>query len=281
MSGIVPEYQYRILFSYPISTMAQRTSYQFRSGELLQRQEDVAEERMMQIVINGQPYTMTMCTPGDEESLTRGILHSEDVYTGMKTIRIEVGEMDLNSRSRVVQVRIPEEALGPGMANQRNLMSVSSCGMCGKYDVDLELQGDPLTTDIKLNQQFIPALFKTMRMNQPLFDAAGGTHASAAFDRRGQLLACKEDIGRHNAVDKVIGSLLMTDQRSEAIILLVSGRISYEIVSKCYRAGIPFLAAVSAPSSLAIEYCESLGITLMAFCRDDKFTVYTHVERIQ
>lgn len=260
--------------------MAQVTSYQFRSGELNQRQEDVAEEGMMQIVINGQPYTITMCTPGDEEPLTRGILHSEDVYIGKNTIRIQIGEMDLKAKSREVQVLIPEKDLGPGIANQRNLMSVSSCGMCGKYDVDLELQGNPLTTDIQLNQYLIPELFKTMRRHQPLFDAAGGTHASAAFNRLGNLLACKEDIGRHNAVDKVIGSLLMTDERSEAAILLVSGRISYEIVSKCYRAGIPFLAAVSAPSSLAIDYCARLGITLMAFCRDEKFTAYSHVGRI-
>lgn len=261
--------------------MAQVTSYYFHLGEMQQRMETVAVEGMLQIVVNGQPYTMTMCTPGDEELLTRGILHSEDVYTGKNTIRIQVGEMDLNTRCTEVQVLIPEDCLGPGIANQRNLMSVSSCGMCGKYNVDLELQGAPLTTNIQLNQYLIPELFKTMRLHQPLFDAAGGTHASSAFNRLGELLVCKEDIGRHNAVDKVIGSLLMTEQRSEAAILLVSGRISYEIVSKCFRAGIPFLAAVSAPSSLAIEYCERLGITLMAFCRDEKFTVYTHAQRLK
>jgi FdhD protein len=118
-------------------------------------------------------------------------------------------------------------------------------------------------------------MFAEMRSEQMLFALTGGCHAAAAFDAQGQLLVCREDIGRHNAVDKVIGALLITGRLTDARHLLVSGRVSYEIVSKSFMAGIPILAAVSAPSSLAVDFAKELGISLFAFCRDQRMTLYS------
>ena len=118
-----------------------------------------------------------------------------------------------------------------------------------------------------------------MNTHQPNFNQSGGAHAAAAFDIKGKYLCSLEDIGRHNAVDKVVGYLIKNDQLDSAKIITVSGRISYEIVIKCIKAGIPFLAAVSAPSSLAVDFAKELGITLLAFCRDERATVYSHAHR--
>ena len=124
------------------------------------------------------------------------------------------------------------------------------------------------------------SMFTQMEDLQPLYKETGGAHAVAAFTINGGLLSVKEDIGRHNAVDKVVGELLLSSSLSEAKVLLVSGRVSYEIISKAFMAKIPFLAAVSAPSSLAVDLAEELGITLLAFCREDRFTCYSNKENI-
>jgi FdhD protein len=119
-----------------------------------------------------------------------------------------------------------------------------------------------------------------MKLHQPDFEQSGGTHAAAAFDGQGNLLAVREDIGRHNAVDKVIGRLVLQNELSKAQVLTVSGRISYEITIKAFKAGIPVLAAVSAPSSLAVDYAKELGISLIGFCRANRFTCYANPQRV-
>ena len=131
-----------------------------------------------------------------------------------------------------------------------------------------------------MDSELVGRMFEKMNLAQNTFKQSGGSNAAAAFTIDGNLLVIQEDIGRHNAVDKVIGSLLFQKQMQNAKCMVVSGRISYEIVNKCYAAGIPFLAAVSAPSSLAVDLSEQLGITLMAFCREKKFTAYSNVENI-
>ena len=133
----------------------------------------------------------------------------------------------------------------------------------------------------KLDPEMVGKMFTQMNSAQNTFKQSGGSHAAAAFTIEGKMLAIQEDIGRHNAVDKVIGSLLFQKQLQHAKCIVVSGRISYEIVNKCFLAGVPFLAAVSAPSSLAVDLSEQLGITLMAFCRENKFTAYCHLENIK
>lgn len=238
-------------------------------------------EEILNISINGEAYTMTMRTPGDEEALVRGILLSENVYNHKEINPIffitEKNEQDFITKVNII---IPKENIKKGIDTKRNLVSVSSCGMCGKSEMDLTLDGEKIIPKQKLNILNIKKMFAKMSEHQNTFKHSGGSHASAAFTIDGKLLAIKEDIGRHNAVDKVIGSLLLEKKLDQAQCILVSGRLSYEIVSKCFNAKIPFLAAVSAPSSMSIEYCEKTGITLLAFCRENKCTVYTHEENI-
>ena len=244
-------------------------------------EDTLTTEAMLQILVNEEPFTITMRTPGDEEALCRGILFTENVFTEQNiqpqyTI-LERDEENVISR---INVSIPIPYLQEGIQQKRNLLSVSSCGVCGKYDLDLRLHGilqDELIMDIPT----IPNLFAQMAERQVQFKESGGCHAAALCTIDGQLLDCKEDIGRHNAVDKTIGSLLRQQRLHEANCLLVSGRVSYEIVSKAHRAGIAFLCSVSAPSSMAVEYCKQSGIALIAFCREDRFTVYANAQRMR
>ncbi|HRP61390.1 MAG TPA: formate dehydrogenase accessory sulfurtransferase FdhD, partial [Vicingus sp.] len=170
--------------------------------------------------------------------------------------------------------------VGNGASIVRNIVSVSSCGICGKSELEKP-------TDTKLtNQQnlFTPQqlfnMFEKMNSAQDSFIQSGGSHACAVFDKEGKMLSIKEDVGRHNAVDKVIGNLINQNNLSNAKCLLVSGRISYEIVNKCFAAKIPILAAVSAPSSLAVDMAQEMGLTLIGFSRNNRFTVYAHPNRI-
>jgi FdhD protein len=243
--------------------------------------DELADEEMIRIHVNSESYTITMRTPSDEEDLTRGILFTEDVYTNQEQ-HPEFSILSKNEKGFItgVNVNIPNAEIEKGIGTKRNLMSVTSCGMCGKQDLDLYLGNEKLLFKSHIQASLIQTMFQKMSNNQTLFQQSGGSHAAAAFDEQGGLLTIKEDIGRHNAVDKVIGNLLMNHNLAKATCLTVSGRLSYEIVSKCYKAGIQILASVSAPSSLAVEYCNDLGITLIAFCRDEKFTVYTNGERI-
>lgn len=247
----------------------------FESGRSTSVNDELTVEEILHISINHEPYTTTMRSPGFEEELTRGILLTEDVYTGSINPAFQIITKNDQGYITHVNVNLPIEQLGPGFQTKRNLLSVSSCGVCGKYDMDLQLVGQKLTTEVVLQPNQIHSFFELMNAHQTNFLHTGGCHAAATFDHMGNLLAIHEDIGRHNAVDKVIGALALQDQLSRAISLLVSGRVSYEIVSKCFRARIPYLAAVSAPSSMAVEYCREKGIQLYAFCRQEKMTKYS------
>lgn len=232
-------------------------------------------EEILNISINQQAYTITMRSPGFEEELTRGILWTEDVYQGIENPQFDILQKNTLGYVTHVNVSIPNTQLGKGYSHQRNLMSVTSCGMCGKYETELELTGASLQPLKEISPSAILDMFSLMSASQAQFKSSGGCHAASAFTYQGDLLVCMEDIGRHNAVDKVVGSLLLHQKLGNAACLLVSGRISYEIVSKCFRAGIPYLAAVSAPSSMAVAYCKQKGIVLYAFCREGRATRYT------
>ena len=238
-------------------------------------------EEALQININNKPFTVSMRTPGDEVSLVRGLLHSEGVIKNTKFIpEVSIKKENENGIVTIVNVNIPTTELGEGYTNSRSLLSVSSCGICGKTELsDLAFIGKTIDDNKKLNISILHQLFNKMKVNQHDFKQSGGTHAAAAFTINGELLCAMEDIGRHNAVDKIIGKLITSKQLNDAKIITVSGRISYEIVIKCFKAQIPFLAAVSAPSSLAVDYAKELGITLFAFCRDERATCYSHPQR--
>ncbi len=244
-------------------------------------QDVLTSETALQININGSPFTITMRTPGDDIELVRGLLHSEGVIKNSEfTPQISI-EKDCDGVIGLAEVTIPKEKLGDGYSNSRNLLSVSSCGICGKTELeDIASDGNTLTSGPQIDAEAIQGMFQAMRNAQQNFEVSGGCHAAAAFNSAGNMLSCKEDIGRHNAVDKVVGDILLNKQWKEAAVLTVSGRISYEIIVKTFKARISILCAVSAPSSLAVDYAKELGITLLAFCRNDRATCYAHPERI-
>jgi FdhD protein len=240
------------------------------------REEVVIAEAPLQILINQQPFTITMRTPGADRELAAGLLFSEGI------IQFEPGVFDLQlPELNQANIDIPEVYLCEGMRDSRTLASTASCGLCGLTHF-VSVEGEALgPLEIPFSVSSIPALYDAMHAHQKSFSVTGGCHAAAVSTHEGTLLACFEDVGRHNAVDKCLGDLLIRDQVDSAEILAVSSRVSYEIVAKCYRAGIRVLCAVSAPTSLAIETAERLGISLLGFCREDRATIYTHAQNIK
>lgn len=238
-------------------------------------------EEALQININAGPFTVIMRTPGDELDMVRGLLYSEDLYKGESAI--ELNSIKTNELQHIteVNVEIPVSELGSGYSDNRSMLSVSSCGICGKRELgDLSVEGNSLKVGRAFDPLLLDEMYAVMESQQKTFKKTGGSHGAGAFTMSGEFLTLKEDIGRHNAVDKVIGSLLNNGQLKNAKCLLVSGRISYEIVTKAFMAKIPVLVAVSAPSSLAVDYAKEFGMTLFAFTRKGKTTCYSHPERI-
>ncbi len=250
-------------------------------GNAFSSSEDaISVEVALSIAVNEIPFTVTMQTPGSERELTRGILFTENIFRDQDFVPV----IDITNKNEAgiitsVNVKIPENLILNDFSGTRNVISSSSCGVCGKTSLaDLECVS-VINSDF-LNPKLIPTIFQKVNDSQKDFHQSGGTHAAGAFTIDGELLVVQEDIGRHNAVDKVIGYLINHQLLDKVKCLTVSGRISYEIVNKAKSAGIPFLAAVSAPSSLAIEIAQDSGITLMAFCRNTKFTIYSNPQQV-
>lgn len=232
-------------------------------------------EAALQININSEAYTVVMRTPGDDKALIRGLLYAEDIYKSSETLELNVIETVENGFS-IINATIPKEKLGKGYLNKRTLLSVSSCGICGKQKIDdVKVTGDKLVDKLAITASKLEKLFGQMQEYQAIFAKTGGSHAAAIFNKRHDLVAVHEDIGRHNAVDKAIGSLLNQKKLKEASLLLVSGRISYEIISKAFIANIPTVASVSASSSLAVDFAKEFGMKLIGFSRDNNATYYT------
>ena len=241
----------------------------------------IVVEEALQINLNGKAFTVTMRTPGSDRHLITGLLYTEGIYTARDPLKMKVAEHTQEGYPAVVDVWIPPEHLGGPYYQSRSMLSVSSCGICGKRELnDLLKGGKPLSSNFTVNPDSIKEMFNIMQGSQVTFQCTGGSHAAAVFDDSGDLLALEEDIGRHNAVDKIIGHLINDQSLEKGKILLVSGRVSYEIVSKAYKAKIPIIAAVSSPSSLSIESSEAMGISLMSFCRVEVITCYTHDYRM-
>ena len=233
-------------------------------------------EAALQININNEPYTVVMRTPDDDEELIRGLLYAEDIYKSAEKLTLEIIETAENGFC-IINADIPKKKLGKGYLNKRTLLSVSSCGICGKQKLeDIKLTGNSLSINKSINTLDLKELFTIMQQQQVIFDKTGGSHAAAVFDSEKNLLVIREDIGRHNAVDKVVGTLLNQHKLKEACLLLVSGRVSYEIISKAFIAKIPVIAAVSACSSLAVDFAKEFGIQLIGFSRDDDGMIYAN-----
>jgi FdhD protein len=237
-------------------------------------------EAPIEIRINSEPFTMVMRTPGNDLQLLRGLLYAEDIYKASTSLEIISSETDENGFTKV-DLSIKKTDLGKAYLNKRSLLSVSSCGICGKTELgNLHTNQNPLQSKSLLNIDKLPDMFDMMRSKQDTFELTGGSHAAVVFDKNYNLLCLYEDIGRHNAVDKCIGDLLNSNRLKKGSFLLVSGRVSYEIISKAFFAKINTIVAVSACSTLAVDYAKEFGICLIGFSRNGKATVYANTSNI-
>ena len=259
-----------------ISTVFQAKKISHQHIETVE--DSLTAEFPFEISMNDVPFTVTMRTPGHDLALLTGLLFTENVIHQKIDTAIQ---FDYSETPHRANVTLPTSLLGDGLAVKRNQMSVSSCGICGKASFEEEKGNLTQAETTILSFETILQAFDTMNKQQIEFANTGGSHAAAAFDGSGKMLAVFEDIGRHNAVDKVIGGLLIANQLPQAKLLTVSGRISYEIITKAHKAQIPILAAVSAPSTYAVEKANELGITLLAFCRQNRVSCYSNPQRIR
>jgi FdhD protein len=248
-------------------------------------EDHLAVEEPLEIRIHDEPVAITMRTPGEDFSLAAGFLFSEGLLHGPR----EIGTLRYCENTQHPELRNVVNftfATGhkPDLARlRRNFYATSSCGICGKASIDqIKTLAKPIERKLKVRLDVIYSLGHSLRKAQTLFEKTGGLHAAGVFDEHGTLLVLHEDVGRHNAVDKAVGELLLKDRTPlDRHLLMVSGRASFEIVQKAVMARIPIVAAVSAPSSLAVETAREFGITLVGFLREDDFNVYTHAERIE
>ncbi len=239
----------------------------------------IVVEAPLQISINDSPYTVVMRSPGDDINLIRGLLYAEDIYKSANKLTYTIDES--NVLGTLINITIPLEELRDGYLNKRTLLSVSSCGICGKKELkNLRVSGTKISNTFNISLPMVPKLFTLMLSKQQLFKETGGSHAAGIFDTNYKLLSTKEDIGRHNAVDKTVGDLLEKGILKKATILLVSGRVSYEIITKAFLAKINVVIAVSACSSLAIDYAKEFNICLIGFSRANKGTIYNQPKNI-
>jgi FdhD protein len=246
------------------------------------RPDVAATEEPMEVRIDGDPFAVIMRTPGSDRELAAGFLLAERVIQSAADI-VSI-ERDAEARN-VMNVRISDararDLASRGDARRRVVMN-SSCGLCGRVTIDsLRVEAPDIVAEWSISAAVIRGLADALRRAQAVFNETGGLHAAGLFNRSGTLDVAAEDVGRHNAVDKVVGRMLLDERLPLAeSILFVSGRTSYEIVQKAFLAGIPVVGAVSAPSSLAVELAQDVGITLLGFVRGPAFNVYSHGHRV-
>jgi FdhD protein len=248
----------------------------------------VAVEEPLEVRVNGEPFAVIMRTPGSDRDLAAGFLLAEDVVREVDEVGlIEYCEdVEEEGRGNTLNVTVTGDAgerLDGRLRERRRVVMTSSCGLCGRRTIaSLRARVSGVGGDWTVPAAVVSTLPGTLRAAQHVFDATGGLHAAGLFDLDGRLLLMAEDVGRHNALDKIVGrSLLEGRLPLDRTLLQVSGRTSYELVQKALLAGIPLVAAVSAPSSLAIDLADAAGITLCGFVRGDSFNVYTHASRIR
>lgn len=252
------------------------------------REDTMAAEEPLEIRVNGRAFSVTMRTPGDDFDLVAGFLVSEGIIHEaghLESMRFCAGEDEQGRQTfNVVEAKLASGVAPPDPSLERHVYTSSSCGICGTASIDAvrktsryALQEDPL----RIQLEVLAALPDKLRVQQKVFERTGGVHAAGLFTAAGELLCLREDVGRHNAVDKLVGWAVRQGRLPlSSTVLQVSGRASFELVQKAYLAGIPALAAVSAPSSLAVELAESVGMTLVGFSRGTTLNAYTFAERI-
>jgi FdhD protein len=246
----------------------------FGADSISSAQDLLAVEEPLQIRVNDRDLSITMRTPGHDCELAAGFLFTEGV------VKTRADVLSVASTENSVTLTLAD-GLEPGAA--RNFYTTSSCGVCGKASIEsLHAAGCAMLAHVSIDRQTIHGLPEQLRAAQSAFDRTGGLHGAALFDRAGKLEMVREDVGRHNAVDKLIGAAFLEDRLPLAgRILMLSGRASFELVQKAVMAGIPVVAAVGAPSSLAVQTAMRFGMTLLGFVRDGRFNIYSGVSRLQ
>ncbi|MDJ0713784.1 MAG: formate dehydrogenase accessory sulfurtransferase FdhD [Prochloraceae cyanobacterium] len=247
----------------------------------------IEEPLQIRLVNPQQTLAITMRTPGADFDLAAGFLYSEGVASKREDIE-QISycvDRDLKEEQlyNIVNVKLREGLLLNLPSLERHFFTTSACGVCGKANIEaLKIRGCPvISVEKQVTADVIYSLPDKLRSAQGIFTATGGLHAAALFDLSGQLLKLREDVGRHNAVDKLVGSAFLAGELplSDRIVM-VSGRSSFEIVQKCIVAKVPIICAVSAPSSLAVSLAEEFGITLIGFLRGQRFNIYSGSDRI-
>ena len=259
------------------------------SGPARTRPDTLVTEDPFEIRVGGRALTVTMRTPGQDIDLAHGFLTTEGVITsaGDITVARYCDGLDASGANtyNVLDVTLADGVAPPNVSLERNFYTTSSCGVCGKASIDAvrtRTSFPVAADDCAVSQVVLTGLPDALRAAQPVFDRTGGLHAAGLFSTTGDLLCLREDVGRHNAVDKVVGWALRAGRLPlRATVLLVSGRASFELTQKALMAGIPVLAAVSAPSTLAVDLAQEAGMTLIGFLRGDSMNVYAGVQRVE
>jgi FdhD protein len=253
----------------------------YQAGNVAEQSDAVAVEQPLEIRVRGKPISVTLRTPGHDEELAAGFLLSEGVIRQATDIE-SIEYCDRNEQGNVLNIRLAPLVPLDFEKLTRHVFASSSCGLCGKATIDsIRGQFAPVQEQFEVSAATLLGLPAKMRQSQELFAQTGGVHAAAVFSDTGELTVIREDVGRHNAVDKALGYALMHGllplRRS---ILMLSGRCSFEILQKAAAAQIAVIAAVSAPSSLAVEFALEMGQTLVGFVRGDRLNIYVHPQRI-
>ncbi|MGW1957208.1 formate dehydrogenase accessory sulfurtransferase FdhD [Streptomyces sp. NPDC001920] len=271
-----------------------RKVIRIRDGAVSTRPDTLVAEEPLEIRLNGKPLAITMRTPGDDFALAAGFLVSEGVLGGAEELQNIVycagATADGSNTYNVVDVKTAPGVVVADITLERNVYTTSSCGLCGKASLDAVRTTARWPVDdthggdrppLRLDPGLLASLPDRLRAAQRVFDRTGGLHAAALFTEDGELVDVREDVGRHNAVDKLVGRALQQgDLPLSRTVLLVSGRASFELAQKAVMAGIPVLAAVSAPSSLAVDLAAETGLTLVGFLRGSSMNVYAGEHRL-
>ncbi|MDJ0923632.1 MAG: formate dehydrogenase accessory sulfurtransferase FdhD [Acidimicrobiia bacterium] len=262
-----------------MSGSTERLVTRFENGEPKTATDALVVEEPVEFRLNDVPIAVLMRTPGDDEALARGFVLSESIVLHPDEFTtIQPAGADGDDRWDIV---LRPDVVVNAEQFRRNTYTTSSCGVCGKASIDaVRIAAPAAASGPEVDRATVVRLPDMMRKRQAEFDRTGGIHAAAAFSADGELLAIREDVGRHNAVDKLIGEMASRRWPLHGVILVVSGRISFEIVQKAAVVGIPIVCGVSAASSLAAELGAELGMTVIGFVRDGTFNVYSGAERV-